>query len=711
MKKISTLLLCIILFSFQTLWAQLNYTAASGVNTTQTYTDLGTNGTAIATSEVDDANSAPQDIGFNFVFNGTTYTQFILNTNGFIKLGAVAPASAGIYDVLLSSVSDVIAAMNLDLTGGTSPEYRVYTSGVAPNRTCTVQFKNVRDFFDAPATAPQFASMQFQIKLYETSNNIELAYGTFVAGSAPATAIGPVAGIKGSDAYSSINVSKSSTSAWSTATFLKGPYTGNMHNIRNSVLPDAGRTYRFVSVALAANDAGVQRLYTLGKIPLNFGAPHVVQSIIRNDGGATLTNLQVTLNVTGANTFTNTQTVASLAPGASATVNFAGFSPANVGTNTVTVTVPADDDNSDNSLATTQAINTNTFSYADNSAAVRSVGFDTRAGIVSTKYYMNGNGSVTDVNVFLVNSASSVGNTVYAVVLNAAGAIVGRSADFVITAGDLNKYKNFSIVVAPSLSNTEFYVGLAQTANATATYNPVGAQNEALPTRSGAFYRGPIDGSTPPTEMTAQGRFMIEAIVTTAPLPVTLADFSGRINGNVALLQWTTSFESNSDKFEIERSSSTGAWTRIGTVAAAGNSTSTKSYNYADPGLNPGGWLYRLKIVDKDGQFVYSSIVTLNVTGSTITTLLQNYPNPVSDVTRIPYSIGKDATITIELYSIEGRKISVINKGLQQTGSYNTNVNARALGLANGKYIYRLVIQDKATGEITTLQKEMNVIR
>ncbi|MDO9376627.1 MAG: hypothetical protein Q7T76_19535, partial [Ferruginibacter sp.] len=138
MKKISTLLLCIILFSFQTLWAQLNYTAASGVNTTQTYTDLGTNGTVIATSEVDDANSAPQDIGFNFVFNGTTYTQFILNTNGFIKFGAVAPASAGIYDVLLSSVSDVIAAMNLDLTGGTSPEYRVYTSGVAPNRTCTV---------------------------------------------------------------------------------------------------------------------------------------------------------------------------------------------------------------------------------------------------------------------------------------------------------------------------------------------------------------------------------------------------------------------------------------------------------------------------------------------------------------------------------------------------------------------------------------------
>jgi hypothetical protein len=68
----------------------LDYKAASGVNTTGTYTDLGTTGTAITVANNDDANSAATPIGFTFNFNGTSFTDFSLNTNGFIKLGTTA---------------------------------------------------------------------------------------------------------------------------------------------------------------------------------------------------------------------------------------------------------------------------------------------------------------------------------------------------------------------------------------------------------------------------------------------------------------------------------------------------------------------------------------------------------------------------------------------------------------------------------------------
>ena len=709
--KTFILFVTLFLFSINAVFSQLNYQASSGSNVAGVYTDLGSNGSVIATPGFDDDNSAPQAIGFNFLFNGTVYTQFILNTNGFIKLGTTAPAVLRNFDVLASAEANVITPLNMDLIGATAPEYRVYTSGIAPNRICTIQFEDVRDYFEAPATAPQFASMEFQVKLYETSNDIEFVYGTFVAGGAPLAAFAAITGIKGFDAPGSVNVTKPSVVAWSAATFIEGNYITNKHNIRKDFLPDAGRTYRFTSVTLPANDARVSNVYTLGKLPVGFGTPHSITSTVRNGGGTTLTNLQVTLDVTGANTYTNTFNIPSLTPGASVLVSFAGFSPVNAGTNTVTVTVPADDNNSNNNGTVTQTITTNTFSYADNSASTRAIGFNMGAGIISTKYTMNGSGTVTDVNVFLTNNTSNIGNTVYAVVMDAAGTIIAQSGNYVITGSDINNYKSFAIITPPLVANADFFVGLAQTANVTTGYFPVGSQNEITPARAGAFYRWPLTGVTS-TEITTQGRYMVEAIVATAPVPITLESFTGKLVKNTANLSWQTSFESNSLNFEVERSAATnGAWTRIGTVAAIGNSSVTNSYQFSEEGLSNGEWLYRLKLNDKDGQFAYSSIITLEVNEKMAFVLKQNYPNPVRDFTNIQYQLGKDAIVVFEMYSMDGKKLAVQQKGKQLQGNHNITVHARSLGMVSGKYIYRLQIQDIATGEIIILRKEMNVIR
>ena len=68
------------------------------------------------TNFLDDNNStALESIGFNFVYNGTTYTQFAVNTNGWISLGALptnsyVPLSAG-------TSNNVISAMGADIIG------------------------------------------------------------------------------------------------------------------------------------------------------------------------------------------------------------------------------------------------------------------------------------------------------------------------------------------------------------------------------------------------------------------------------------------------------------------------------------------------------------------------------------------------------------------------------------------------------------------
>ena len=68
------------------------------------------------TNFLDDNNSAAlESIGFNFVYNGTTYTQFAVNTNGFITLGALPINS---YTPLsLGTSNNVISAMGNDLVG------------------------------------------------------------------------------------------------------------------------------------------------------------------------------------------------------------------------------------------------------------------------------------------------------------------------------------------------------------------------------------------------------------------------------------------------------------------------------------------------------------------------------------------------------------------------------------------------------------------
>ena len=71
------------LFISVSAFGQWKSMASKVQNVTGTYTDLAATGTVISTGgNFDNANSPAQNIGFTFYYNGTTLTQFILNTNG-----------------------------------------------------------------------------------------------------------------------------------------------------------------------------------------------------------------------------------------------------------------------------------------------------------------------------------------------------------------------------------------------------------------------------------------------------------------------------------------------------------------------------------------------------------------------------------------------------------------------------------------------------
>jgi hypothetical protein len=513
----------------------LNYPIGTATNTVGTFTDLAATGTVITTTSTDDANSTAQNIGFTFNYNGAAFTQFVLNTNGLIRLGSAAPSAVnmfiqnetavtnpvGIDPVSSTSTADVNLLMpfNFDLESGSSAaEYRVSTTGASPNRICTIQWKNVHD--KAATNASQYANFTFQVKLYETTNAVEFVYAAPTVATV-GTEIGRYAtiGIKGSGSTAGQNilVSKaSSATLWSGATFITG--VSPRVFFRRTVGTEAGRTFRFNPSA--ANDASVAAIYTLGKIITPAGLPHAVRALVTNVGSGALTNLPVTLNVTGANTFTNTQTVATLAAGASATVTFANYpSTMALGTNTVTVTVPNDANNTDNSASQSQLINSTTLSYIapdQTTATAGGVGYGTGDGILASKFTLSAATPITSLSVYLPATANLAGHTMYAVVLSSTGTILGRSADYVVTAADVNTTKTLAITTPPTVPVGDFYAGIAQVASTTAFY-PVGLQTET-PTRTGAFYGFALTGGTPDDAASQNfGRFMIEALSVAPP--------------------------------------------------------------------------------------------------------------------------------------------------------------------------------------------------
>ena len=101
-------------------------------------------------------------------------------------------------------------------------------------------------------------------------------------------------------------------------------------------------------------------------------------------------------------------------------------------------------------------------------------------------------------------------------------------------------------------------------------------------------------------------------------LPIHLLDFSGTMQNNTVMLDWQTGEEINSNLFEIERSYDGLAFSKIGSVAAAGNSSTEHRYSYTDREIAQATNFYRLKMVDKDGKFEYSKTIILKSNFNTL---------------------------------------------------------------------------------------------
>ncbi|MFY7901225.1 MAG: T9SS type A sorting domain-containing protein, partial [Chitinophagaceae bacterium] len=130
-------------------------------------------------------------------------------------------------------------------------------------------------------------------------------------------------------------------------------------------------------------------------------------------------------------------------------------------------------------------------------------------------------------------------------------------------------------------------------------------------------------------------------------LPLTFTNFTGKIIQNAVELKWTTTNEVNTKSFDIEKSSDGGnTYSYCGSVPA-NNTRASNEYRFTDSKIDKGNrYYYRIKQVDIDGQFAYSSVINVLYVNSNQSVSVT--PNPFKHQLSITNSLsGNNVAITI----------------------------------------------------------------
>lgn len=165
-----------------------------------------------------------------------------------------------------------------------------------------------------------------------------------------------------------------------------------------------------------------------------------------------------------------------------------------------------------------------------------------------------------------------------------------------------------------------------------------------------------------------------------AALPVTGFNFNASKRNNTSLLQWTTLSETNNRGFAVEKSSDGFAYTQIAFINSRSLAGAGAAYEYSDMQPAAGKNYYRIKQVDVNDRFSYSSIKILDFA---VKTSVQVYPNPASDFIYI-----KTDAVTAKTVA---RLVNSAGQTVKQTAfSTQTNMSIPLANIPSGIYYLQL---------------------
>ncbi len=169
----------------------------------------------------------------------------------------------------------------------------------------------------------------------------------------------------------------------------------------------------------------------------------------------------------------------------------------------------------------------------------------------------------------------------------------------------------------------------------------------------------------------------------TAPLPVNLLLFKGYTIDRTNKIEWSTAAESNLEGFILEKSNDKENFVPIGNIAYS----NTNNYSFLDKNIDQNVAYYRLKQLDKSGNYQYSFIISVhNKSNSTI----EIYPNPATSTIKLMSPILISNLVIFDSF---GKKVKELSAG-EIANTTAIDISSLAAGLyfiavtsSNGKTV------------------------
>jgi hypothetical protein len=204
--------------------------------------------------------------------------------------------------------------------------------------------------------------------------------------------------------------------------------------------------------------------------------------------------------------------------------------------------------------------------------------------------------------LFDVNTNNNFADLVVVSAVNCSGTTIFPSSVTGMTNGTAYNSTNGTISQSIIDNTARGNGGSSINVNITGTVNSIRIVYRSNPTI-------PI-GSNPSAQFIYVGQIVTSGVSSCVLLPIDLISFSGVVENRKNNLFWSTASESKSDYFEIERMDGL-EFTNLGSVKSSGYSDARSDYKLVDEFPLEKISYYRLKMVDFDGNFEYSDLISL----------------------------------------------------------------------------------------------------
>jgi hypothetical protein len=174
-----------------------------------------------------------------------------------------------------------------------------------------------------------------------------------------------------------------------------------------------------------------------------------------------------------------------------------------------------------------------------------------------------------------------------------------------------------------------------------------------------------------------------------AALPVNFTGLSAKKTAKGTQLTWNVADEYNVSRYEVLKGNNAGDLKTIGLVFA-GERT---SYTFTDENPSQGVSFYRIRSVDVDGKFKFSTVISFSNGRSAA--LLRAFPLPAQNQVTLQHG-AIEGKAQISITSEDGRTIKRL---VPAVGSMQTAIDLT--GLKAGIYLLRL---ENSNGEVETLK-------